>query len=123
MSVESTNVKGVQPATGSAIEYKAYARSFKPEPGSDKVLYLIATCFYPTGGYEIFFEAGAEPDTFTLMEKAPGISNQLMTYYIASWTNGQRRSDKPSQITVMDAHGMHKVAVVLWETLEKVVSV
>ena len=122
MSTESTSATGIQPATGSAIEYKAYARSFGPAPGGGRVLYLIATCSYPVGGYEIFFEAESRPDTFRLMERAPGISNQLVTYYIASWTSGQRLLITPSQIMVMDAQGLHKVAVVPWETLETEVS-
>jgi hypothetical protein len=122
MSDEAISAKRVQPATGSAIEYKAFARSFGPAPGGGRVLYLIATCFYPVGGYELFFQPESRPDTFMLMEQSPGITNQLVTYYIASWTSGQRLLITPSQVEISDAQGLHRVAVVPWESFEREVS-
>ena len=113
MSEESTG--NPQLSNGTAIEYKAYARKFGGESGA--VLYLIATCAYPTGGYEIFFEAEYGLQTFKLMEIPPGLAPQLVTYYVASWTSSQRLVDPPEQVTMVDAHGEHRVAVMPWDYL------
>jgi len=58
---------------GSAIEYKAFARSFQGK--GPAVLYLFATCYYPTGGYTIFFESRA------------GLRTALTTYAVFSATS------------------------------------
>jgi hypothetical protein len=47
----------IQPALsrGTAIEYKAFARQFQPN-FSAAAVNLIATCYYPSSGFAIFFE-------------------------------------------------------------------
>ena len=100
------------PSHGSAIEYKAFARSF--QGGSAAVLYLMATCYYGTPGFKLFFE-GSGTDQFTLMETTPqGIEPQLVTYYVADWTSGQPLASPPTQVKIRDAHGVHNVPVHHW---------
>jgi hypothetical protein len=97
---------------GLAIEYKAFARAFQ---GGGAVLNLIATCYYVTAGFKIFFEAQSGLTQFELMETPPsGIVPQLVTYYIADWTSGQRLAQPPTHVKVRDAHGEHVVAVKPW---------
>jgi hypothetical protein len=97
---------------GDAIEYKAYARTFGS--GGPAVLSLIATCSYPTGGFTIFFGEGPGPDQFELLENVPGIVNELVTYYMASWTSGQPLVRPPTQVKIKDAWGEHRVEVKPW---------
>lgn len=100
------------PSHGFAIEYKAFARSF--QGGSAAVLYLIATCYYGTPGYKIFFE-GTGIDQFELMETTPqGIVPQLVSYYVADWTSGQPLASPPKQVKIKDAQGVHDVPVHRW---------
>jgi hypothetical protein len=104
---KETRVPGkVQPARADEIQYKAYARKF--ELGT--VLFLTATCSYPVGPYEIYFQ-GAGGFNWTLMEKAPGIFYNLVTYHIASTTTGQPLLEIPNTVTVVDGYGSHRVSV------------
>jgi hypothetical protein len=97
---------------GTAIEYKAFARTFE---GGGAVLSLIATCYYGTPGFTIFFQAGPGPDEFELLEKPPqGVVPQLVTYYLGSWNSGQRLSDPPTHVKIRDAKGEHRVKVEHW---------
>ena len=99
----------IGPASARDIEYRAFARDF----GDGRmVLSVVATSSYPVGPYEIFFEGGV--DDLRLMEKAPVIHFNLVTYQVASWTPGQPLADTPTEITVTDAHGPHTVAVEAW---------
>jgi hypothetical protein len=101
------------PSHGSAIEYKAFARSF--QGGSAAVLYLFATCYYGTPGYKIFFEAQSGLTEFVLLETTPqGIVPQLVTYYVADWTSSQPLASPPPQVKIKDAHGVHDVPVHRW---------
>jgi hypothetical protein len=110
---------GAQPAPvtpplsrGSDIEYKAFARNFGG--GRAAVFSLIATCYYGTPGYTIFFQGGGG-NKFELLETVPhGIVNQLVTYYLASWTGGQPLADPPSHVEITDASGTHRVKVEHW---------
>jgi hypothetical protein len=98
---------------GEAIEYKAFARSFGD---GGAVLSLIATCSYPTGGFTIFFQAESGLAQFELMETPPhGPVPQLVTYYLASWTSGQRLVKPPTQVKIKDARGEHRVPVKPWD--------
>jgi hypothetical protein len=103
----------IQLSHGQAIAYKAYARTF--EAGSGAILYLVASCYYPIGNYEIFFEAEYGLESFKLMEKVPGIAPQLITYYVASWTTSQPLVEPPTQVTMIDAWGKHQVKVQPWD--------
>ncbi|HKV95731.1 MAG TPA: hypothetical protein VJW20_24530 [Candidatus Angelobacter sp.] len=96
---------------GSAIEYKAFARSFQKNGAA--VLYLFATCYYPTGGYTIFFESKAGQE-FDLLETRSQIVNELVTYYVADWTSSQPLVDPPTHVKIRDAHGFHTVPVKPW---------
>lgn len=100
----------IQLSHGSAISYKVFARSF---PGTDPVLFLMATCYYPTGEWEIFF-TGNGNFSWNLMEKVPGLVNHLVTYYVASWTSSFPMSNIPSSVTIVDAFGSHSVPVEPW---------
>ena len=111
MSAETAQT--VQLSRGIAIEYKAYNRVFDDQQGA--VLYLLASCYYTVGGYHIFFEAENGLNTFKLMEKVPGLVNQLVTYYVASWTSSQRLVEPQEEITIIDGHGSHTVEVEQWD--------
>jgi hypothetical protein len=98
---------------GLEIEYKAFARSFSQ--GTDGVLYLMATCYYPTSGFTIFFQE--DSGKFQLMEQPPtGVFMNLVTYYVASWppTGVSERRELPTHITIVDAQGEHRVHVRPW---------
>ena len=99
----------VQPSHGQAIKYTAYTRKFS-EDAAAPVLYITATCSYPVGPYEIFFQ-GEGGFTWTLMEKAPTIFYNLVTYHIACTTTGQPTLDIPDTITIKDGYGSHEVPV------------
>jgi hypothetical protein len=96
----------IQPARADEIQYKAYTRQF--ELGT--VLFITATCSYPVGPYEIFFQ-GDGGFSWTLMEKAPQIFYNLITYHIASTTPGQPTLNTPNKVTVKDGFGSHEVTV------------
>ena len=38
-----------------------------------------------------------------------------MTYYVASWTSGQRLVKPPTHVEIRDAHGDHRVKVEPWD--------
>jgi hypothetical protein len=95
---------------GVAIEYKAFARAFN---GGGSIISVIATCYYPTPKFTIYFSGG--PTEFELLETRPqGIVNELVTYYGASWTSSQRLEKPPKHVTIADARGTHKVTVEAW---------
>jgi hypothetical protein len=101
---------------GLKIEYKAYARPFL-ENTKDAVLYLIATCMYGQNGFTVYFEE-SEPNKFRLMEQPPsGIVHFSDTFYVASWpppTGAPAETPVPSHVTIVDAHGEHRVHVRQW---------
>src|SRR5262245_53681043 len=101
---------------GLAIEYKAFARSFFQDENAG-VLYLVATCYYRTSGFTIFFEE--DSGKFKLMEKPPtGVFQNLVTYYVASWpTQGvsAQADTLPACVTIVDAQGEHVVEVEPWQ--------
>lgn len=104
---DATDFPGkIQPSRADEIEYKAYTRKF--DLGS--VLFITATCSYPVGPYEIFFQ-GKGGYTWTLMEKAPEIFFNLVTYHIASTSPGQPTIETPATVTIIDGHGTHEVPV------------
>jgi hypothetical protein len=96
----------IQPARANEIQYKAFTRQF--ELGT--LLFLTATCSYPVGPYEIYFQ-GEGGFSWVLMEKAPVIFYPMVTYHIASTTTGLPPVIMPSTITVRDGFGSHKVTV------------
>jgi len=68
---------------GLAIEYKAFARRFFQDQAA-AVPYLMATYYYPTSGFTIFFEE--DSGKYKLMEHPPvGVFMNLVTYCAASW--------------------------------------
>ncbi len=100
---------------GLAIEYKAFARSFS-KGDTDGVLFLLASCYYPTNGFTIFFQESA--GKYQLMEQPPtGVFLNLVTYYAACWptTGVSFESDNlPKHVTIVDAQGEHSVEVRQW---------
>ena len=107
---ETTSIQPkIGPASARDIEYRAFTRDFGD---GTAVLSAVATSSYPVGPYEIFFEGGV--NDLRLMEKAPVIHFDLVTYQVASWTPGQPLVDTPTEITVTDAHGSHAVPVEAW---------
>lgn len=110
---ETTSIQpNIGPAKARDIEYRAFVRDF----GDGRVvLSAVATSSYPVGPYEIFFTGGV--DNLVLMEKAPVIFYNLITYQVASWTPGQPLADTPRQITITDGYGAHTVDVEAWATV------
>lgn len=98
----------IQPATAGDIVYRAYGRPYAGGPG--QVLNLFASCSYATGGWKIFF-AGDGPGHYKLMEQAPGVAPQLITYYVADFTTGAGLASPVESIVVTDANGRHEVPV------------
>ena len=101
----------IQLSHADQIAYKAYARPFQGTASA--VLFLIATCSYPVGPYEIFFQ-GDGGYTWKLMEKAPEIFYNLVTYHIASTSPGQPSLDIPKTVKVIDGFGSHEIPVEPW---------
>lgn len=99
----------VGPAKAQDIEYRVFARDFG---GGRVVLSAVATSSYPVGPYEIFFTGGV--DNLELMERAPVIYYNLVTYQVASWTQGQPLVDTPREVTITDGYGAHTVPVEAW---------
>jgi hypothetical protein len=101
---------------GTAIGYKAYTRTFEDSNGGSgtaAVVLLLASCYYDSSGWTIFFEGNLQQ--LSLMEQNPtGIVREMVTYYAASWTTSFRMSDVPAEITVTDAFGDHVVPVEQW---------
>jgi hypothetical protein len=97
---------------GFAIAYKAYKRKFLS--GTDAAaIVLVATCYYKSNGFTIYFEENAGQWNF--MEIAPtGIVHYIDTYYVASWTNGLELQVPPAEVTITDGHGQHIVPVESW---------
>jgi hypothetical protein len=100
---------------GIAIEYQAFARSFS-KGDSAGVLFLLASCYYPTSGFTIFFEENA--GKYQLMEQPPtGVFLNLVTYYAACWPAqgvSFEADDPPKHVTIVDAQGEHVVKVRHW---------
>ncbi len=95
-----------QPSAGGAISYLALSRPYDG-PG-DVALSLIATCYYPTGGWHIFFTSDSAG--YNLMETVPGLVNMLVTYYVASFSSGGGVSPMRS-VNITDAYGTHAIPV------------
>lgn len=101
---------------GFAIKYRAFARSFsKGDNGA--VLFLLASCYYLTSGFKIFFQENG--GKYQLMEQAPtGVFLNLVTYYAACWpTEGVsfEADNLPKEVTIVDAQGEHVVDVRRWK--------
>ena len=110
---ETDRVDELCNATG--IEYKAYLREF-PETGG--VIFLVATCWYPSYGslYEVYVQADEGTwEGWELRQRGPDGMPLLNSYHVAS---GIRRvglpEGRPSQIQVQDASGSHTVDVEPW---------
>jgi hypothetical protein len=101
---------------GLAIEYTAFARSFFQDETAG-VLYLMATCYYRTSGFTIFFEE--DSGKFKLREKPPtGVFLNLVTYYVAGWPTlgvSAQADTLPTYVTIVDAQGKHLVDVKPWQ--------
>lgn len=98
----------VRLATSSDIVYRAYARPYEGGPG--QVISLFASCSYPTGQWQIFFE-GTGDGAYRLMERVPGLVNYLITYYAASFTNGFGLATPVTSVVIEDARGRHTIPV------------
>ncbi len=113
MSTAPATLPAPRLSHGLEIEYKAFARPFFE--GGDGVLYLMATCYYPTSGFTIFFEENS--GKYQLMEQPPsGVFMNLVTYYVASWPPAgiSERNELPTEVTIVDAQGEHRVHVRPW---------
>lgn len=117
MSTPQTTPAAPALSQGLEIEYKALARSFFQTEKAG-VLYLIATCYYKTSGFTLFFEQDQASGKFKLMEQPPtGVFLNLATYYVASWppTGVSAETDVlPTHVTITDAYGDHRVHVKSW---------
>ncbi len=102
-------------SNGLQIEYKAFKRTFFTNT-TDGVLYLMATCAYPSTGFTIFFEESA--GKFNLMEQPPtGVVLNMDTFYVAVWPakSVSNESAVPTHVTIVDAQGEHPVHVEHWK--------
>jgi hypothetical protein len=121
LSLEPTPApaSGAAPTTalshGIDIKYHAFARSFSKGDRAG-VLFLLASCYYPTNGFTIFFEENA--GKYQLMEQPPtGVFLNLVTYYAACWPPqgvSFEADNVPKQVTIVDAQGEHVVEVRHW---------
>lgn len=110
-SAAAANPGTVRLATGDQIAYKVYARPY--DQGGGPVLFFLATCSYPTGGWEIFFTSSGSLH-WDLLERVPGLVNQLVTYYEASMTTAFGLAEHPASVAIRDAYGTQQVEVVPW---------
>lgn len=99
---------------GIEIKYKAFARFFTVG-ANEAELVLLASCYFPTPGFQIFFE----PDgpSFKLMQNNPtGIVVQLVAFYATTWPPYplEGLSQVPEFVTIVDAYGEHTVEVQRW---------
>ncbi|HJQ41089.1 MAG TPA: hypothetical protein VKB93_28465 [Thermoanaerobaculia bacterium] len=95
-----------QLSRGSAISYLALSRPYDG-PG-DEALALIATCYYPTGQWHIFFTSDSAG--YNLMETVPGMVNMLVTYYVAGFSSGGGLQPMRS-VNITDGYGTHAIPV------------
>ncbi len=113
---ESTKSPSAQNSlsNGLAIAYKAYARAIPfPGDGHTGALFLIATCYYQSSGFTIYFEENS--GEWSLMEEPPtGIVHFLDTCYVASGTSGIELASPPAHVTITDGQGKHVVPVERW---------
>jgi hypothetical protein len=101
-------------ATG--IEYRAYLREF---PDTGGVIFLVATCWYPSYGslYEVYVKADeASWEGWQLRQRGPDGMPLLNSYHVASGTRrvGLPDGPPPTQIQVEDATGTQTVDVEVW---------
>jgi hypothetical protein len=100
---------------GADIKYKAFVRSFS-KGDSAGVLFLLASCYYATSGFTIFFQENG--GKYQLMEQPPtGVFLNLVTYYAACWPAqgvSFEADNLPHQVTIVDAEGEHVVEVHHW---------
>ena len=100
--------QSIRPCTATDIVYRAFGRPYGGGPS--QVINLFASCSYTTGAWHIFFQGDGD-GTYTLMEKAPGIFPQLVTYYTASFTPGIGLATPVETVSIQDASGSHTVPV------------
>ena len=112
----------LRPATGDNIEYKAYARHFEhpgetDEPARRAVLYVVATLTKRDSGWTFnLVPQASEPDTWHLLEDAPGFGDGNRTYYIASGSS-EHETEVPSSIKILtgEDESPTRVSVVPWD--------
>jgi hypothetical protein len=104
------NPATIRPCTAQGLVYRAYKRPYGGGPSN--VLDLFASGYYTDAPWEIFFVGvNGKPNTYQLMEKVPTIVYFLVTYYTASHSSGYGLPDLGDTVTIIDAHGEHKVKV------------
>ncbi len=113
MATSAVPTPTTQLSRGNAIEYKAYVRKFF-EVGAGTI-FVVASCYYDTSGFTVFFEKNSAGQ-LCLMEQPPtGVFLNLVTYYVASWTNNENADDNPNHLTIVDGYGEHHVHLRSWE--------
>jgi hypothetical protein len=113
MSTSAVPTSPTQLSQGKAIEYKAYERRFF-ETGAG-TLFVVASCYYITSGFTIFFEENSSGQ-LCLMEQPPtGVFLNMVTYYVASWTNNRNADTNQDHLTIVDGYGEHHIRVRSWE--------
>jgi hypothetical protein len=104
------NPATIRPCTAQGIIYRAYKRPY--DGGPSNVLTLFASCYYGDAPWEIFFTGvEGQANTYTLMEKVPGIVYFLITYYSATYCSGAGLVELGDTVTIIDAYGSHQVPV------------
>ena len=48
-------------------------------------------------------------------DQGAGVILNIVTYYLASWTNNVNADREPTHLTITDGHGAHRIPVNLWD--------
>lgn len=98
-------------ATADGLVYRAFARPYDGNSGA-RVLNLFASGEYPDGPWTMFFEATyGDANRYELKEHVPGIVYFLVNYVVASYSSGAGLPELGDHVTIVDAHGEHKVPI------------
>lgn len=113
MSAPAVPTSTPQLSQGNAIEYKAYVRKFF-ETG-EGTLFVVASCYYDTSGFTIFFEQNSSGQLCLMQQPPTGVFLNLVTYYVASWTSNKNADANPNHLMIVDGYGEHHVHVRPWD--------
>ena len=100
----------IRPCTANDLVYRAFRRPYQGSTG--EVLYLLASGWYTTQPWEVFFQATyGNPNRYTFVEKVPRYITHLTVYVDGSYTSGLGLAQLADTVTIVDAYGEHQVTV------------
>ena len=97
-----------RPCSAQDIIYRAFSRPYAGS--SSPVITVFASCSYPTGNWNIYFES-VRGGGYRLMEQVPGLVYHIITYYTTSYTVGLGQPGPIDYVEIEDGFGVHKVPV------------